>query len=384
MDYRELNIKKGVIDEKQEQKVRILVIDRDVLVRQVIARIVRSHPSYNMVGSCSMVDSAEDMIRQLEPDVVLIDVDSLKNNGISEFAKIRKIYPLLPVILLGHRTSDDAHEIMNGLELGAFDYITKPNSMGMLLSAGNHFKKRVMPTIRAAVFGKKLHKSFNREIEVKNWPSNAIKNSDEEPYAANRIDVVVIGGCTGGPLALYSILSGLPAKFPVPVVLAQHMPKVYTKALVSKLAHKTKLKVREGYTGAVLGAGQIWVAPGGFHITIRREANQLKLNIHRGPRENTCRPSIDVLFRSVVDAYGSHVLAVVLSGRGIDGVAGCRYIKESGGQIIVQDRKSSIAWELPGTIVHNKLADCICSLDTLDKEIIDRVNKHRVRSVTID
>ncbi len=165
--------------------------------------------------------------------------------------------------------------------------------------------------------------------------------------------------------------------FPVPIVIAQHMPKVYTKVFAAELERRTNLKVMEGYKGAPMEPGQVWVAPGGYHITIRRDNNHSALNVHRGPRENTCRPSIDVLFRSAAETYGPGLLAVILSGRGVDGVTGCRFIKESGGKIIVQDRKSSEAWELPGTVVHNKLADSICSKDRIGKEILERVQKSR-------
>lgn len=383
MDYRELDIRKGVINIDQDQKVRVLVIDSDVLVRQLIARIIRSHQSYNVVGSCSMVDSAEEMIRQLEPDVLLIDISSIRVNGVSEFIRIRKTYPLLPIILLCHRTVEDALDVMKGLEMGAYDYITKPESIGMLLSAGNHFKKRVIPTIRAAVFGKKLHKEFSEKLDF----IMSVRDLGKQ-YSPGRksckIDAVVMGGCTGAPQALYSILSKFPEDFPVPIVIAQHMPKIYTKIFVSELGLKTNLKVLEAFSGAVLEAGQIWIAPGGFHVTIQRDVDLPTIHIHRGPRENTSRPSIDVLFRSAASTYGPNLLAVVLSGRGIDGVAGCRSVKEHGGQIIVQDRKSSGAWELPGTVVHNKLADSINSLEQIDKEIIKRVYKTRIRSYSVD
>lgn len=383
MDYRELDIRKGVINVDQEQKIRVLVIDADVLVRQLIARIIRNHQAYNIVGSSSMIDTAHEMIRQLEPDVLLIDVSSLRVNGVSEFIRIRKTYPLLPIILLSHRTIEDALEVMKGLELGAYDYITKPENIGMLLSAGNHFKKRVIPTIRAAVFGKKLHKDFSEKLDhIISARESINKYSPEQE--SDRIEAVVIGGCTGAPLAMYSLLSKLPEDFPVPIVVAQHMPKIYTQVFVSELGHKTKLEVLEAYSGAILEPGQIWVGPGGFHVTIQMDGDLPTLHIHRGPRENTCRPSIDVLFRSAARTFGSNLLAVVLSGRGIDGVAGCRAVKEYGGQIIVQDRKSAGAWELPGTVVHNKLADSVSNLDQVDKEIIKRVYKTRIRSYSVD
>lgn len=378
MDYRESNIKRSISKREYEHKIRVLIIDRDVLVRQLIAKIIRSHSSLNIVGSCSMIEPALDMIRKLEPDVVFIDVSHLKGDGASVFEKIRKTYPLLPVILLSHRTEHDAVYVINGLEMGAFDYITKPESIGMLLSAGNHFKKRVIPTIQAAVYERrKNEKLYKKPDEL----TSLKKHKTRKPVldSLSPINAVVIGGCTGGPVAIFSILSVLPADFPVPIVIAQHMPKIYTKTFAAELKRKTRLNVMEGFNGAQLRPGQVWIAPGGYHITIRRDNNYPRLFIHRGPRENTCRPSIDVLFRSAAETFGSGLLAVVVSGRGIDGVTGCRFIKEQGGQIIVQDRNSSGAWELPGSLVHNKLADDVCHIEEMGKVISERVHKSRIQ-----
>ncbi len=186
----------------------------------------------------------------------------------------------------------------------------------------------------------------------------------------SRVDVVAIGVSTGGPQALATLLPQIPASFPVPIVLVQHMPAMFTKLLAERLSTQTALQVSEGVDGGMLTAGKAWIAPGDFHMTLARKGSSVCLRMHQGSPENSCRPAVDALFRSVAEVYGPHVLGVVLTGMGQDGLRGCEVIKESGGRIIVQDEASSIVWGMPGFVARAGLADAVLPLNRLAAEIV--------------
>jgi len=192
-----------------------------------------------------------------------------------------------------------------------------------------------------------------------------------------RIDIVAIGTSTGGPTALAELLPQFPADFPVPIVIVQHMPPVFTRLLADRLNRGARLKVQEGREGKKVEAGQVWIAPGDRHMTVARNGVDVVLAMKQDPAENSCRPAVDVLFRSVAQAYGANALAVVLTGMGSDGTRGARVIRDAGGEVIVQDKASSVVWGMPGSVVAASLADRVCPLANIVPEVIRRVTFHR-------
>ena len=192
-----------------------------------------------------------------------------------------------------------------------------------------------------------------------------------------RVDVVVIGVSTGGPIALMDLLPRFASDFPVPILIVQHMPPVFTKLLAERLATKASIAVGEGRSSDALGPGHAWIAPGDAHMAVRRDGEAIRLVTHRNPPENSCRPAVDVLFRSVAEVYGPRVLAVVMTGMGRDGLRGCEDIQAAGGQVIVQDELSSVVWGMPGFVARAGIADQVLPLDELGAEIIERVGRHR-------
>ncbi|HZD39972.1 MAG TPA: CheB methylesterase domain-containing protein, partial [Terriglobales bacterium] len=191
--------------------------------------------------------------------------------------------------------------------------------------------------------------------------------------ARKRVEVVAIGVSTGGPNALNEIVSSLPRDFPVPVVIVQHMPPIFTRILADRLSARASMEVREGVEGGALRAGSVWIAPGNHHMEIGREGGIFRLKLNQGPPQNSCRPAVDVLFRSVAFHYGESALAVVLTGMGQDGLRGCEAIAQAGGQVLVQDEASSVVWGMPGFVARAGLAHRILALSQLGGEIIRRV-----------
>ena len=202
----------------------------------------------------------------------------------------------------------------------------------------------------------------------------------EAPHRG-RVDVVAIGVSTGGPKALATLLQQFPADLPVPVVVVQHMPPIFTKLLADRLDARLPIRVGEAAGGECLGPGQVWIAPGDHHMVVKRAGTKILLELNQEPTENSCRPAIDVLFRSVAAAYGTHVLAVVLTGMGSDGLRGCQAIHHAGGRILVQDEASSVVWGMPKCVVQAGIAGEILSLEALGPKIVRRLYEGRRPSV---
>ena len=184
------------------------------------------------------------------------------------------------------------------------------------------------------------------------------------------LGVLAIGVSTGGPNALASVLTDLPANFPLPVLIVQHMPPTFTRLLAERLSRRTPMPVREAQGGEVVRPGEVWIAPGDHHMVVERTGAGLQLSLHQAPHENSCRPSVDVLFRTVADACRDRAIAVVLTGMGQDGLNGCRWIKDRHGRIIAQDQESSVVWGMPGFVARAGLADHVLPLGHIASQLL--------------
>ncbi len=211
---------------------------------------------------------------------------------------------------------------------------------------------------------------------VQPLPPTSRASSTAQPQ--QRVDIVVIAVSTGGPNALERLIPALPADFPVPVAIVQHMPPIFTKSLAKRLSSIAKISVHEGASGDVLRRGGAWLAPGGYHMYLTRKIAAVQIQTDQSAPENSCRPAADVLFRSVSQIYGPRTLAVVLTGMGQDGLRGCEAIRAAGGQVLVQDEASSVVWGMPGNVAMAGLADKVLPLDELASEIVRRVQFGRL------
>lgn len=349
-------------------KIRVLVVDDAVVVRRMLSDELAGDPALEVAGTAANGRIALAKIPQLNPDVLVLDLEMSEMDGLQTLAALRRIDTRLPVILFsGHGPRNDAL-VVEALALGANDYVAKPQGGLQGSQATQYIREQLIPKIKAL------------QHHATEWEGPLAQTPSPRRYpSCARVEIVAIGLSTGGPNALARLLPALPAVFPVPVVIVQHMPPAFTRMLAERLAARSALKVGEASSGAVLQAGDVWLAPGNHHLVLARDGESIRLRTHQGPPENSCRPSVDVLFSSVAETYGPSALAVVLTGMGQDGLRGCERIREAGGQVLVQDEATSVVWGMPGYVARAGLANQVLPLDGLAPEIIQRVRRGRLR-----
>jgi len=360
------------------RKIRVLIVDDAVVVRRLIGNVLSDDPMLEVVGVAANGRIAMDKIAQLKPDVVTLDIEMPVMDGLETLAEIRKSHQQLPVIMFSTLTERGAAATLDALALGASDYVTKPANVGSVTAAMECLREDLIPKIKAHCSGLVDQKP----VEACPSPvSQPVKRQVQQlPRCQERVDIVAIGVSTGGPNALAEVIPRLPEDFPVPVVVVQHMPALFTKLLAKRLDEKSAVQVQEGASNTRLESGHVWLAPGEYHMGIDMDQTGIRLCLHQDPPENSCRPAVDVLFRSVAKAYGPHVLAVIMTGMGQDGLLGCECIRSAGGQVIIQDEASSVVWGMPGAVARTGLADQVLPLDQLAAEIVNRVQYRRAGS----
>lgn len=328
--------------------IKVYIIDSHVLVRQMMISVLRTISGVKVLGSTSGqdVEGALYNIKKLNPDVVLSGIEHLESDEMQLFSTIRKEWPRLPVIVMAPRNRTGATAVFKALKAGAVDYITLPERYTTVPLAKRHFLKRVVPLLR-------LTHRLNVDL-LENFESgdSDLSGKLQKFVSDNRTELVAVGGDTGGVKSLVNLLSGLPESFSVPVVVAQHVPRYYGGVLAEELDKITPLKVRIASHESAPLPGHVYIAPGGKHLEVKKDGSFHRMILHQGPREQRCRPSIDALMRSASQACTDKVLAIFLSGGGLDGVKGARDIVGTGGAILVESKKSALLWDLSRHIVN--------------------------------
>ncbi|MHA7631915.1 chemotaxis-specific protein-glutamate methyltransferase CheB [Corallococcus sp. M7] len=343
--------------------IRVLVVDDAAVVRRQVSLLLGAAPGLEVVATAPNGRIALAKVEQLQPDVVLLDLEMPELDGLETLKLLRQRAPELPVVMFSALTERGGVLTLEALALGARDYVTKPTSAGGMNITVEAVRDELVRKLKA--------------LNVRapsTTPSPVTREPPSRPRTPARVEAIVVGASTGGPGALVRLVSALPADLPVPVFIVQHMPPLFTRLLAERLQGVTPLTVREAVTGAAVQAGEVWVAPGDFHLAVCRDATGVRLLTHQGPAENACRPAVDLLFRSAAEVYGAGVLAAVLTGMGQDGLRGCRRVIEAGGQVVVQDQASCVVGSMPGAVEQAGLADAVVPLDALALELARRVD----------
>jgi two-component system chemotaxis response regulator CheB len=350
-----------------------MVVDDSVVVRKIVTDVLSADPDIEVVGTAVNGKIAVGKLEQLKPDLVTMDIEMPEMNGIEAVRAIRagqggQARSRVPIVMFSTLTERGASATLDALSAGANEYVTKPANVGSVNQSMESVREQLIPKIKALT-GRPVTMSPARVAAPVPPPPPAAPRTGPGKKPA----VLVIGSSTGGPEALARVLPQLPATLPVPVLLVQHMPPVFTRQFAQRLDRLCPLRVVEASDGTPLAPGTVHLAPGDHHLVVRSSGRQgLHTGLNQGPPENFCRPAVDPLFRSAVTAFDGAVLAVVLTGMGSDGRNGAGEIRAAGGTVLVQDQTTSVVWGMPGAISQAGYADEVLPLD----RIPEAINRH--------
>jgi two-component system chemotaxis response regulator CheB len=351
------------------QRIRVLVVDDSFVVRRVVTEELAAHDDLEVAGTAINGRDALAKAAAVHPDLVILDIEMPEMDGLTALTHLKQRHPQTPVIMFSARTELGAAATLEALSRGASDFFAKPGGAGGLEASRQLVRNELIAAIRALC------------------PRNATARADSPPIPAppvprrppisSRIDLVAIGASTGGPNALAELFTAWPENFPVPIVIVQHMPPMFTQMLAERLTRNSHIPTVEAKSDMDLEPGRAWIAPGNYHLVVVRDGNRLRTKVHQDAPENACRPAVDPLLRSVASVTGANSLALILTGMGQDGLRGCEAIRAASGQILAQDEASSVVWGMPGHVTRAGLADKVLPLSMLANEVLRRVRTGR-------
>jgi two-component system chemotaxis response regulator CheB len=335
--------------------IRVLVVDDSVVVRRLVSDALAQAPDVEVVGVAANGRLAQAKVAQLRPDAVTMDIEMPEMNGIEAVRALRAAGHRMPIVMFSTLTERGAAATLDALAAGASDYVAKPSNVGSVQESIARVADELVPRLRSLVPlpGGSLP---TRPATAPAAPAPVRSVRVRPAPAPRQVRAVVLGSSTGGPEALSKVLAALTAPPPVPVLVVQHMPPVFTRQLAARLDRLGPATVVESAGGELLQPGHVYIAPGDHHLELRRAGAALQTVLTSGPPVNFCRPSVDVLFRSAVRELGGDLLAVVLTGMGADGRTGCQDVVAAGGTVVVQDEATSVVWGMPGAVAQAGLA----------------------------
>jgi len=344
---------------------RVFIVDDSAVMRSLLRSVVLAHPALEVAGTAADGASALHIFTFLKPDLVLLDVEMPVMDGLATLRELRRRGHRMPVIVCSSLTQRGARVTLDALAGGASDYVAKPFNQPSREAAFQALSQELIPKILALTGLLPAPPAAPPRL-VSIGPAAAPQPLPAAPR------VVAIGVSTGGPAALDVVLPGLPHNFALPVLVVQHMPEVFTHLLAERLNESCPLAVQEACEGLSVAPGNVYIARGNWHMEAQPPASPAALptlHLTQGALENHCRPAVDAMLRSAVRVYGSGVLAVILTGMGADGLAGCRAVREAGGTVLAQDQPTSTIWGMPGAVANAGLALKVLPLGALSAEI---------------
>lgn len=356
------------------QQIRVLIVDDSAFMRKALSMMLESDPQIKVVGSASNGEEGVAKVRQLKPDLVTMDVEMPRMDGLAALRQIMKNDPT-PVMMVSSITTDGAAATLEALELGAVDFI--PKQMSYVSLDIVKIKDDLLAKIKDIARRKHILMARYRQRRAfddarRAGGTVAASAAPAVPTIKRRshkVEIVAIGSSTGGPPALQAVITQLPRNFPVGVVIAQHMPPMFTKSLADRLNGLSQVSVREATDGEPLEPGNVLIAPGGRHLQVKKYGGRPRVVVTDNPADALYKPCVDVLMASVADQFGSQAMGVMLTGMGNNGVIGAGDIKKKGGVIIAQNEATCVVYGMPRAVIDAQLSDHVAPIDSIAAEI---------------
>ncbi|SDD91097.1 protein-glutamate methylesterase/protein-glutamine glutaminase [Rhodospira trueperi] len=372
-----------------------MVVDDSAVVRGLETRLLEADPQIKVIASVGNGQVALQTLERHEVEVVILDIEMPVLDGLSALPKLLARDPTLKVIMASTLTLRNAEISLQALEAGAADYLPKP-AASREISADGAFKHDLIAKVKALGLARRRNQQrpgakpggtgftaarTRQEAPVK-APAVTLRQQApvvlrKAPVTAEAVDIIAIGSSTGGPQALFTVLGAMKGSGPLrqPILITQHMPATFTTILAGHISRSAGMDAHEGQDGEVIKGGQVYVAPGDYHMTVESKGTQKVIRLNQDPPENFCRPAVDPMFRSIARAYGRRTLGVVLTGMGSDGTKGGAMIVEAGGTIVAQDEATSVVWGMPGAIAQAGLCTAVLPIGEIGPYISKIANK---------
>ncbi|HPO75856.1 protein-glutamate methylesterase/protein-glutamine glutaminase [Thermoclostridium caenicola] len=346
-----------------DDRIRVLIVDDSAFMRRVIHNMIETNPEMDVVGSARDGLDALKKARELNPDVITLDIEMPVMDGLTALENLQKQDDYAVIVVSSH-TREGASATIRALELGAFDFVTKPDNIFSMPS--EEIRAELAEKIRMAYQSRKKGRKEAKTL------GKVVSGIGEQDGKANDLKyLIAIGISTGGPRALSSIMPMFPADIPAAVIVVQHMPEGFTKSLANRLNEISSLTVKEAADNELLKAGNVYIAPGSHHLTLKSEGGKTRIVLSDQPPLGGFRPSVDVMMRSVADSDIENVIAVIMTGMGSDGTKGLIELrKKKKPYVIAQDESTSIVFGMPKVAIESGVVDDIAPLMEIPNRIL--------------
>jgi len=357
------------------KKIKVLIIDDSALIRKLLSEILSHNPNIEVVGTAQDPIVARTKIKELNPDVLTLDVEMPRMDGLTFLGNLMRLRPM-PVVMISSLTEKGAEITMQALELGAFDFVSKPKidvSHG-LEAYQDEITEKIIGAASARILPKEAA-SINNTTTSPKLSADAIldKKTIRKPFKTTD-KIIAIGASTGGTEAIKEVLAQMPADSPG-IVISQHIPEAFSLPFSKRMNLVSAMTVYQAEDGQQILPGHIYIAPGDSHLLIERSGARYICRLNNGPPVNRHRPSVDVMFRSIAQNVGSNAVGVILTGMGADGAAGLNEMHQSGATTLAQDEKTSVVWGMPGEAVKLGGVDHILPLKSIAGSIMDKIRR---------
>jgi two-component system chemotaxis response regulator CheB len=370
-----------------DNPLKILIVDDTVIYRKVVGDVMAQLPHVEVVGTAHNGKAAIIKIASLKPDLLTLDIEMPEMNGLEVLAHIKKAALNVGAIVLSTLTQEGGEMTMKALELGAFDFIPKPQE-GSISENTEAIKSAIAPMIKAFTRYKEINSILRQGKTLASTAESDAKKPQDSAKIVQRMsaitgskrrnsEVVAIGISTGGPNALTQMMPKIPAGLGVPILIVQHMPPVFTQSLATSLNAKCSLEVREAVSGEPLRPDTALIAPGGkqMKVVAAADGKSRVIKITDDPPENSCKPSVDYLMRSIAHHYVGRATGVIMTGMGSDGLLGLKLMKRNGATILAQDETTCVVYGMPKEPIEAGIVDVIAPLDKIAEEIVRTVDR---------